>query len=94
MSSPADPELRDAVEFAPPGEGDPKPQVLVYATGHKPVVRVRVAGHWRTAVVRERHDYGHGRTAYRVILDPGTGTHVVRTYWWSPGMQTLLTPPK
>lgn len=95
MSSPAtETEAPDAVEAPPPAEGGPRPEVLVYATGHKPVVQVRIDGTWRIGVVRERHNYATGRTAYQVTLDPGTGTHVVRTYWWSPGIRALLTPPK
>jgi hypothetical protein len=93
VSSPADAEPPDAVEAPPPGDGGSKPEILVYATGHKPVVQVRISGVWRIGVVRQRHDYP-GRTAYQVMLDPGTGTHVVRTFGWSPGMRTLLTPPK
>lgn len=72
MNSPAGAEPRDAVELPPPGEGAPQPQVLVYATGHKPVVQVRAGGQWRTGIVRERLDYPHG-TAHRVSLDPGIG---------------------
>lgn len=76
-----------------PNASGPQPEVFVCTTGHKPVVQVKIRGTWRIGVVRARHDYP-GRTAYQVILDPGSGTHVVRTYWWSPGMRTLLTPAK
>ena len=93
MSSPAEPQAPDAVEAPSPAEGGPQPKGLVYTTGRKPIVEVRIGGHWRIGVVRERFDYPGG-TAYQVLLDPGTGHHVVRTYWWSPGMRTLLTPPK
>jgi hypothetical protein len=72
VSSAPEEEPPDAVELAPPGVAEPEPRVLVYATGHKPVVQVWVGGEWRTGVVRERHDYPNG-TVYRVILDPGTG---------------------
>ncbi|MEZ0096367.1 hypothetical protein ABH925_007574 [Streptacidiphilus sp. EB129] len=68
----------EAVEVPPQGEGEPPPEILAYATGHKPVVQVRIEGHWRIGVVRERHDYGPGRTAYQVTLDPGTPVVRVR----------------
>ena len=77
-----------------PTASGPQPEVTVYTTGHKPVVQVKIRGTWRIGVVRARHDYALGRTAYQVFLAPGTGTHVVHTYWWSPGMRTLFTPPK
>jgi hypothetical protein len=83
----------EAVEVPPKGEGNPQPEVLVYAAGRKPIIQVCLGGQWRTAVVRERHNYPNG-TAYQVTLDPGTGRHVVRTYWWSPGLRILFTPPK
>ena len=88
---------RDPVDAAgaPPGEGAPsQPQVQVYPTGRKPVVRVRVEGRWRIAVVRERHDFGPGGTAYRVLLDDGTGP-VIRTYPWpSTDLEHVFTPPR
>jgi hypothetical protein len=75
-------------ELGPQAAADPQPQVLVYPTGHKPIVRVLIDGRWHTGVVRERHG-----TAYRVLLDPGTGP-VIRTYSWpSPELHHVFTPP-
>lgn len=82
----------DAVELAPRGEGDPA-QVHVYATGRKPVLRVRVGGHWRIALARQRLRLPNGTIAYRVILDTGTG-HVQRLYAFpGPGLEHVFTPP-
>lgn len=92
---------RDAVE-APPWrpEHGPAPQVTVFLPGHRPLLRIRIGGVWRTATVRARHDYPEGeypnagRTAYQVDVqlparpgypdDPGAVETYSRTYWWDP----------
>jgi hypothetical protein len=92
MANTASREPAEAAGLAP-GEGDPQPQVLVYATGHKPIIRVRVDGRWRIAVVRERHDRPSG-TVYQVLLDCGSGP-VIRTYPWpSTDLEHVFTPPR
>lgn len=94
MSRPNAGEPPDAVELLLAEVEGCESTVLVYPTGGKPVVDVRADGRWCIAVVRERHDY-QGRTAYRVIFDPGTGHHVIRTYWWpSPGLRHRFSPPR
>ena len=83
----------DAVELAPRRRGEPAPQVHVYATGRKPVLRVRVGGRWRIALARQRLRFPDGTTAYRVILDAGAG-HVQRLYAYpGPGLEHAFTPP-
>lgn len=94
-------EPRDAVE-APPWrpEAGPEPQVTAYLPGHRPLLRVRIDGEWRTATVRARHDYppgdypNAGRVAYQVDIrlpakpgypdDPRAMETYSRTYWWDP----------
>jgi hypothetical protein len=86
-------QLADAVELAPRGEGDGA-QVHVYATGHKPVLRVRIGGHWRIALARQRLRFPNGTIAYRVILDAGTGPTQRLYAFPGPGLEHVFTPPR
>ena len=83
---------QEAVEAPPRGDGTPEPDVLDYPTGHKPVLEIAVAGRWCLAIVRQRLRFPDGSTAYTVTLDPGTGRHEARTYWWPLGMRVKFVP--
>ncbi|MEY9961360.1 hypothetical protein [Streptacidiphilus sp. MAP5-52] len=87
----SDPGAPDAVELPPRLEGEPVPDVLVYPIGQRAVLDVRLSGQWRQGIVRERLRFEAG-TAYRVMLDPGTGHHEIRTYCWPTGLRVRFVP--
>ncbi|MFC1428527.1 hypothetical protein ACEZCY_35735 [Streptacidiphilus sp. N1-12] len=83
---------QEAVELPPRQPGEPAPDVLVYATGQKAVLDVYRSGRWHQGIVRERLRFPHGGTAYKVLLDLGTGRHEVRTYIWPTGLRVKFVP--
>ncbi|WP_030896013.1 hypothetical protein [Streptomyces sp. NRRL F-5053] len=73
----------DAQE-APPWRPELGPEPHRRHYDPRPMLLVRIDGHWRRCLVESRSDWANGHTAYHVeVTLPGTGT-VYRTYWWHP----------
>ncbi|MFC1410523.1 hypothetical protein ACEZCY_14795 [Streptacidiphilus sp. N1-12] len=81
----------EAVQARPWRQGDPKADVFVFPNMGAPMLWIYTEGRWRSAVVRARHRYPDGRTAYQVAieLDRTRDTHY-RTYWWDPACMRII----